>query len=389
MNKLFVFNAGHEEALRVPLKRNYTPSKEILKIRADLASLMLYFAGEGDYVWLWANGEKTDRLVNHKGEEVQDYQSLPKLELCPWALDGHLLKELEVKARLLSLDLALPQITKAYLKLSHRSSSLEMLRYLNEHWANCEELYPRWFYPTAQASNREEELEVYLKEQEAKGYGELLIKRAYTSSGRGLSTLSLPASEEGRERILKQVQRWDGLSLEPKQELFEDWAIEYYIDEEGEVSFVALSKFKTNDFGAYEGNILKAQSELYSELYELLGEDLPKLIDCHKAFFRRHLKAVYRGYIGVDMFVYKSKGGLLKLHPCVEINLRCTMGLVAHLVYEQEREILLDKSKNSPTYQVDYLRETWRDFQSTRQGKVKLLSEINATTSFFAFVTWG
>ncbi len=388
MNKLFVFNAGHEEALRVPLKQNYTPSKEIRKIRADLASLMLYFAGEGDYVWLWANGEKADRIVNHKGEEIQDLQSLPKLELCPWALDGHLLKELGAKARLLDLDLEMLQVSEAYLKLSHRSSSLEMLRYLNEHWSRCEELYPSWFYPTGQASDREAELKSYLKEQEAKGYSELLIKRAYTSSGRGLIPLSLPTSEEDRVRILKQVQRWDGLSLEPKQKLLEDWAIEYYIDDEGEVSFVALSKFSTNSFGAYQGNVLKEQGELYDELYGLLGDDLPKLIECHKAFFREHLRAVYKGYIGVDMFVYKSKDGLPKLHPCVEINLRCTMGLVAYLVYEQKRKMILDKSENSATYQVDYLRGTWQEFQNARQGKVKLLSEVNDTTSFVAFIAW-
>ncbi len=388
MNKLFVFNAGHEEALRVPIKQNYTPSKEILKIRADLAPLMLYFAEEGDYVWLWANGEQADRLVNHKGEEVTNYESLPKLLVCLWALDGHLLKELEAKASSFALDLELPQISDAYLQLSHRSSSLEMLRYLNQHWSKCEELYPHWFYPNKTEGNRDQRLNHYLKEQKSKGYTELLIKRAYTSSGRGLSSFTLPCSEQNKQLILRQIQRWGGLSLEPKLNLLEDWAIEYYIDKKGEVSFVALSKFKTNNFGAYQGNILKAQKELYQELYKLLGEQLPKLINSHKAFFKQHLKGRYNGYIGVDMFVYKSKGGGIKLHPCVEINLRCTMGLVAHLVYEQEKDKTLNKSTSVATYHVDYIRGTWQDLQNSRQGKVKLLSQVNTTTSFVAFIAW-
>ena len=40
------------------------------------------------------------------------------------------------------------------------------------------------------------------------------------------------------------------------------------------------------------------------------------------------------GYIGIDLFLYEQ-GGLLKLHPCVEINLRTTMGVLAHLAYER------------------------------------------------------
>ncbi len=388
MNKLFVFNAGHEEALKVPLRQTYTPSKEIAKIRADLASLMLYFAEEGDYVWLWANGGQEDRIVNHQGAEVEDYASLPKLKLCPWALEGHLLKELERKALKLGVELALPEVSEAFMSLSHRSSALDMLQYLNEHWGVCSELFPRWFYPQGQRRERLEALSHYLAEQEAKGYTDLLIKRAYTSSGRGLLPLSLPCSEAEQEKLLKQVERWEGLSLEPKLKPLEDWAVEYYIDEGGEVSFVALSKFRTNSFGAYQGNVLKAQSELYVELYSLLGEDLPKLIDCHRAFFKECLKGAYEGYIGVDLFLYQSEDGILKLHPCIEINLRCTMGLLAHLLYEREQSICSDRGQKLEAYHVDYLKNSWQSLQVSFDNKVKLLTPLEADTSFVAFVTW-
>ena len=39
----------------------------------------------------------------------------------------------------------------------------------------------------------------------------------------------------------------------------------------------------------------------------------------------------YCGYVGVDMFVYESDGGF-RLAPCVEMNVRMTMGLLARRV---------------------------------------------------------
>ena len=42
----------------------------------------------------------------------------------------------------------------------------------------------------------------------------------------------------------------------------------------------------------------------------------------------------YVGYIGIDLFLYEVEGQT-KLHPCVEINLRTTMGVLAHLAYER------------------------------------------------------
>ncbi len=385
MNKLFVFNPGHEEALRIPLEQTYTASKEVLKLRADLASLMLYFAEEGDYVWLWAKDGKADCLVNHQGKAVEDYDNLPTLKLCPWALEGHLLKSLRTKAKALSLRLEFPTLSETYLHLSHRSASLRMLQHLNETWQNCEALYPTWFYPKDDEAFAES-LNKHLNEQEESGAKELLLKRAFTSSGRGLTKLSLPLSAEEQQRIWQQAKRWQGISLETRLELLEDWAVEYYIDDAGNVNFVALSKFETNHLGAYQANLLKSQELLFAELEEFLGQDLQRLIDCHKAFFREKLKGLYQGYIGVDMLVYKSNKGEPKLHPCVEINLRCTMGLVAHLVYKQLQEKAVDYASKPLSFHVDFLPKSTKQLESFPNTNSHLLTPIDEETSFVAYV---
>jgi len=47
----------------------------------------------------------------------------------------------------------------------------------------------------------------------------------------------------------------------------------------------------------------------------------------------------YRGPFGLDMMVVKGDGGFL-LHPCVEINLRRTMGHVALLLSPDDDELV-------------------------------------------------
>jgi hypothetical protein len=36
----------------------------------------------------------------------------------------------------------------------------------------------------------------------------------------------------------------------------------------------------------------------------------------------------YNGYLGIDMMLYWDENGKIALNPCVEVNLRMTMGMV-------------------------------------------------------------
>ena len=48
-----------------------------------------------------------------------------------------------------------------------------------------------------------------------------------------------------------------------------------------------------------------------------------------------HYGQGYRGVLGVDMMVCKATDESFKLHPCVEVNLRMNMGVVARFFYER------------------------------------------------------
>jgi predicted ATP-grasp superfamily ATP-dependent carboligase len=42
----------------------------------------------------------------------------------------------------------------------------------------------------------------------------------------------------------------------------------------------------------------------------------------------------YEGYFGIDMMIYDDNGTMM-IAPCVEVNLRMTMGVVAHRLMER------------------------------------------------------
>ena len=57
-------------------------------------------------------------------------------------------------------------------------------------------------------------------------------------------------------------------------------------------------------------------------------ESLEKIKEALTKVLSEIYGTVYTGNIGVDMFLYRS-GNEIQIHPCVEINMRQTMGMLA------------------------------------------------------------
>lgn len=328
MPRLLVFNPGHEEALAHACSPSYTPRREVQRMMLDLGHLMLLICHEGDYVALpCAGGGLT--IIDYLGREVSPH-TLPPLELSPWALERHAITSFHKKATALGIRLRLPPITEPYLALSHRESSTRLMRYLAEQGWVERTLIPEW---VTDGPNVAERLTESLDRFAALGHRRLMTKRPYSSSGRGVMPLDLPAGDASRIMLTAQCRRWGSISLEPWLTIEQDWAIEYYYTPE-EVRYVGLSRFDTRlGHGAYEGNRLASEAELRANLLQYIGQEAWEwLCSTHCAFLRAELGAGYTGYVGVDMCLYRTEAGL-SLHPAVEINLRCTMGVLAHEAY--------------------------------------------------------
>ena len=106
-----------------------------------------------------------------------------------------------------------------------------------------------------------------------------------------------------------------------------DFAMEFFVHEDHTVEFLGWSVFHAGENGAYGYNYVESQEELLRRI-DVDDTLLHRLIVYHK----EHLtKTAYRGPVGIDML--KTADG--SIHPCIEINFRMNMGILALLLFEQ------------------------------------------------------
>ena len=133
--------------------------------------------------------------------------------------------------------------------------------------------------------------------------------------------------EPTQRRIRKTIQEQGGIVVEPfyaDKEL--DFAMEFWVDGSS-TRFLGYSVFSADEMGHYGGNYVESQDELLRRIF-LPDELLQRLIDYHQ---RELSRLSYRGPVGIDM-MRLSDG---RVHPCVEINFRRTMGLLALALYNK------------------------------------------------------
>lgn len=155
-----------------------------------------------------------------------------------------------------------------------------------------------------------------------------ILKAPWSGSGKGIRY-----SKGGREDTLsgwyqRIIKAQGGVVVEPLYDKLHDVAMEFYSDGQGRVTYQGLSVFTTHANGAYAGNSLWPEEQKMQWLTQFVP---PQLVTLVRQSLESHLGTLiadaYRGPLGVDMMVL-SDG---TLHPCVEINLRMTMGYVALL----------------------------------------------------------
>lgn len=163
-----------------------------------------------------------------------------------------------------------------------------------------------------------------------------LLKAPWSGSGRGIQytsgTFSAPL-KGWVEHILTTQHQVIG---EPFYDKVLDFAMEFYSDADGGIRFVGYSIFKTDKRGSYKGNLLAPDAEIEARLAAYVPlEILLQLRGRLSVELADMIRGDYQGYLGVDMMVCEHPAEGYSIHPCVEINLRMNMGVVAHLVYSR------------------------------------------------------
>ena len=316
---LHVFNPEHDLALAADLS-NFTAPHAGRLLRADLGYIPALWAADDDVV-LVENVEDAEwryRLLVRQpfGRFVEKEQigKLPLTGVDVWGWDkairAFLLRQ-GVDTSLLPSEDSLAMIRD----LSHRRFASELLAQLQGDGLTGE----------AMMADSMTVLYDYLRRM-----GRMVVKAPWSSSGRGVRFIEADMSryDEGWARNI--ITRQGHVMIEPYYNKVKDFGVEFESDGEGHVTCLGLSLFHTSN-GAYTGNIMASEEEKREMISRYIPADLflgvqQKITTIAGLMF----KGRYKGLFGIDMMIVakEDQAGFL-LHPCVEINLRRTMGHVA------------------------------------------------------------
>lgn len=339
MLNILVFNAGHEESLSYHDTIYRTPKKEICNIRLSLWSLMRFVAKDEDLI-LSGNYIFGEILIFNKNGEIINVDRLPKkVFLTFWAIEPSLINYLAKLFHEKGIEIETYGYSDFY-AISHRKMSKELSDYVTKHNNSVESiLKPEWIDNT----NKKTSFNIFSKNVERilrnNDNNQIVIKKAYTSSGRGVLFFRISDLKKDTENVFNKMVNIEEFSVEPYFKPMDDWAAEFFIDDNGKCKFVALSNFYQKN-GKYIGNFLDSQEALWDKLSNQIKQkyDLEEIIKIQSDFLESKIKGKYIGFVGIDMFTYINSNNEICLNPFVEINLRMTMGLIAHYIYETNKQ---------------------------------------------------
>ena len=156
---------------------------------------------------------------------------------------------------------------------------------------------------------------------------EVIVKAPWSCSGRGTRYITPECTESERGWMSGILHRQGCLEVEPYYRRLADFAMEFNLTSQGAV-YDGLSVFVTEK-GNYAGNRVCTEEQAQQFLLpHAQPEQLQQLRQAWTEELNLHVAPHYHGPLGIDMMAVDTPGGV-RLHPCVEINLRRTMGWVA------------------------------------------------------------
>ena len=344
MATLHIFNPEHDIALAYNLA-NFTAPHAARQLRCDIGFLPALWAEDDDVVmtdneetaagaWkkirarlhlLW--GEDRMKHVNPRFVTWKSVKAASVDSVEPWGWDAALVAQLKRKGIAGSLLPSEEKIAEIRL-LSHRRTAARLLP----------ELLMAGTVGEAFECSQQDEVEALLGK-----HNKVVMKAPWSSSGRGLRFLDVARTPFSMQAgwFFNTVDQQGSVMVEPYYNKVKDFGMEFSVDENGETHYVGLSLFHTVN-GIYRGNIIATERRKMEMMGNYLPVDLLTEVKqriCDK--LGSIMRGKYVGPLGVDMMVVAredAKGFLL--HPCVEVNMRRTMGHVAIALTPDDDDIV-------------------------------------------------
>ena len=369
--KAFYFNYSHDVQMSSgSILRNL--SQNVSSLEYALQPLAVYAASPDDVVVVHPNMIDTCREFYQDdcfdGIRFASLSSSLEMPVEPWGWDVAVIRQLEnsgIPGRFMCSK-GQADVIRA---LSSRESACVCLREVrnrlpglplcgtSEFCNTREELYDKLFFP-------------------------VVLKSPWSSSGRGVRVALEQLDDRLATWIDRVFQTQGALEIEPYYKRIADWAMEFYADEKGEVTYTGLSRFYTMPTFGYMGNIVALEDHLLREWCRYMPSAVfYEVRDCLTEVLPAMMKGKYTGPLGVDMMFCECDEGQVLLHPCVEINLRRTMGQIAQCIAVKMPWACPSK------FEINYIStpEKARQLLAERDnGDCRLLTPLTEKTRFAA-----
>lgn len=312
---LYLFNPEHDYALANNDPHFMAPASAV-QFADECALFLQHIVPSDGYIFL--PYRKQDRFYHISTQTFTDEPDEID-RIIPWGWD--LLMQYQL-ATVVSgpLLLAMPIFTTH--TLAHRHISIEGMDFLRIH---C----PQLNIPVSATLLRTpSEVAQYVHDNK-----DVVLKSPYSGNGRGNLYAHDGIYSATLERQTTGVIHKQGSILgEPLYDIVQDFAMEFLCQDQ-QTTFAGYSLFNTKHYG-YNGNLLCSDSHIEQTLNQWIStEQLEIIKKALISFIQGRIAPEYSGYLGVDMFIYQDNG--FKINPMVEINLRMTMGMAAHILYER------------------------------------------------------
>lgn len=331
MRRLFLFNPENDIALGSGLPRITPPRQAGLLHRAG-AMLPFWLGEEGDSVIvapedLTAATAWRKEIVKITGVTgpcpVAGCSPGEELTLSPWGWSRDAawqfvkagVKEESIEQIMADMDVRRD--------LSHRKSALRFL----DCWVRRGNRLP--FTMPRVAFSAEDVMRF------VETVGTAVVKSPWSSSGRGVFPVSSSTVAASLSRIVGIIRRQGSVVMEPMLPKSQDFAMLFYY-KDGIVRFEGYSLFFNSTDTNYGGNYIGSDDMIMEKLTRLVPRDYVESVRNEvMEILPMVLGDGYEGPLGVDMMVCGDEEAAYWIDPCVEINLRYTMGFVAKGVWKK------------------------------------------------------
>jgi len=316
MADVYLFNPEHDLALAHGA-HNYTAPPFARRLRYDLRLLPAWLATAGAYIAVPDDApidEDRRWLKDHHLEvtpiTISEIADLGPCRIHPWGWDAtlrHQLLQAGVSPDYLPTDEQLDWIRR----LSHRRMTIAVHQALGNAFSPC---------PVELSTV--EDVSAFMHRHPG-----CYLKMPWSGSGKGIYRVIDPSGDNHVPRwIAGALHRQGSLLCEVGLDRVQDFAIECMCGD-GRTTLTGYSVFDSDFHSQFGSGRVAPMTELHQQLldvYPALDQVVEKVLKAIDSLIAPH----YSGPLGVDMMLYRGDKGEIALNPCVEINLRMTMGMV-------------------------------------------------------------